>query len=81
MKWTTSSARWLGAALLLQAAHATDRQTVTQKMRGLLDILLRNPALSPPIGLEVAAGLVARTPLIGVNRSVVQYEVFTGFLW
>jgi hypothetical protein len=62
-------------------AHATDRQTVTQKMRGLLDILLRNPALSPPIGLEVAAGLVARTPLIGVNRSVVQYEVFTGFLW
>lgn len=47
----------------------------------LLDILLRNPALSPPIGYDVAAGLVARTPLIGVNRSVVQYEVFTGFLW
>jgi hypothetical protein len=67
--------------LLLQPVHAAHRQTVTQKMRGLLDIVLRNPALSPPIGLDFTAGLLARTPLVGVNRSVVQYEMSLGLLW
>lgn len=67
--------------LLLQPGHASQRTAVTQKIRALLDIVQRTPAFSPPIGLDISPGLLARTPLIGVNRDIVQYEVSAGFLW
>jgi hypothetical protein len=67
--------------LLLSPAHDARRAAVTKNMHTLLDIVTRNPAFAPPVGLDIVPGMLARTPLIGVNRDVVQYEVAAGFRW
>ena len=67
--------------LLLQPPHDSRRQAVTETMRGLLGVVQRNPAFSPPIGLDVTPGLLARTPVVGVNRDSVQYELSAGVHW
>src|SRR5688572_3121635 len=61
--------------LLLGSTHASSRQAVTRTMHALLEIVHRNPAFSPPVGLDIAPTLLARTPVVGSNRHVVQYEV------
>ena len=67
--------------MLLQPEHESQRVQVIEKRRKMLDIVLRNPAFSPPVGLDLTQGLLARTPLVGVSRNMVQYEVTVGFLW
>jgi len=67
--------------LLLDAAHASYGQRVRQNTRALLDIVQRNPALSPPLGLDIAPFFVVRTPAVGVNRHIVQYDLGEGFYW
>ena len=67
--------------LLLQPAHEAQRAVVIEKRRRIFDIVLRNPAFSPPMGLDIVLGLLARTPSAGVSRNMVQYEVTAGFLW
>ena len=67
--------------MLLQPEHESQRAQVLEKRRKIHDIVMRNPAFSPPVGLDLTQGLLARTPLVGVSRNMVQYEVTVGFLW
>jgi hypothetical protein len=59
--------------LLLRPPHEATRAAVTKNLHALHDIVVRNPAFSPPIGLGIVPGLLARTSNVGVNRDVVQY--------
>lgn len=79
MTGTIRPLRQLG--LVLEPRHAAEREVVTTNLRKLLDIVQRNPALAPPKGLDVAPSLVARTPLFGMNRGVIQYELTELIYW
>lgn len=66
---------------LLRGAHAARRALASETVHKLNAIVLRNPAFSPPMGLDIATRLVARTPSAGVSRGSIQYEVGQLFYW
>ena len=66
---------------LLRDAHAAHRAAASDTLHKLNAVVLRNPAFSPPMGLDIATRLVARTPSYGVSRGSIQYEVAQLFYW
>lgn len=60
---------------LLLGAHTASQKQVSETAHNLNAIVLRNPAYSPPMGMDIAPVVKARSPHIGVNRSAIKYEL------